>query len=212
MSPAERRRRQRRQAARRKAKRWEKALEDLESPIALILAVDEEQPVPLLQLPLLAAKKRIDELNILLATSRREGDLHPPSNLGRDELHPALPINPEAPPVLRATTPIDLSVFLSRYSSGIEMYRVLVRRGKIQPAAGEGWSVFRHADLRRSLPSVNLQHCRRRDWYILRMTRGVEGEVLSIRAWSISWRPIFERRLRAGGIGNSGPAIAKFGG
>ena len=178
----------------------------------MIFAVDEEHPVPLLHLPLLTAKNRIQELNLLFAMSRREGGFHPPSNLGRDELHAALPINPEAPPVLRDKTRLDLKGFHCHFTTGLDLYYVLVRRGRIQPGAGEGWSVFRRADLQRSLPSVNLQHRRRRDWYIVRLVDDADGQVFGIRAWSISWRPIFERRLRADGIGNSGPAIAKFGG
>lgn len=110
---------------------------------------------------------------------------------------------PAKPHVLRAKDSMGLDRLIEVLGQGQRLYQHLVSKGKLQPAAGAGWSVFSRADLKTVLPSVNLQHMRRRDWYVLRVERDQEGRARSILAYSLTWCPIFERQIPWSGSGNA---------
>lgn len=176
--------------AKRKRQRWQKALSALEAPVALIFATDCDHLEPLHCLPLLKAKQRIEELNILLSICRGDGDQ--PSG---DWPRRGGDFRPQSPPLLRDTTPVDLERFAKLYVHGQYRYRVLVSRGELRPAAGEGWSVLTRAELTIGLATVNLMYRRRRELYVLQSELEEGGRTFSIRAWSRTWHPIFERRI-----------------
>lgn len=184
-------RKQLRKQQKRKARRWQKALEALETPVALIFATDDHHPVPLHLLPLLKARRRIHELNVLLALARGEGD-----TTGDIVANEAIEFIPQAPAVLRDKGPLDQAGIISALAGGEPMYTILVARGDLRPAMGRRWSVVSHADLAAILPGVNLRHKRRRDWYVTAPVLDTCGRIAGVKVWSLNWRPLFERRIR----------------
>ncbi len=191
MTKDRRRRRQVRQAERRKQKRWRRALAGLDDPVILLLEADQMDRVPMSFLPLPKLKERIGNYNMVLEFARTDGP-----NAPRDIVSsPDSGINLRPPILMQSRSPIDLALLKMVHARGRRAYDWLVARGEVTPRAGSGWSLIYHRDMMSSLPSINLQWKRRRDRYLVDLVRDEEGHIVSIRAYSTTWCPLFERRI-----------------